>query len=153
MSSNNVKTDLLITTIAFIILPTTLLVMFVWAPPMEVVDLTGLKLFPAFGVFILALILGVLFATTPTSDSDDRFIRSPGLTSELSVSSWLSWLVLVCSVGALSGLIGAFAGEMTKYSVLFWICAAYGAALIKFYDLSIEDQALGSANGDKASKH
>lgn len=141
----NTERRLILTMVAFVLLPTTLLVVGLWGDGIRpsLFDLSEVSVVPGAAIAALGIVMGTIFAALAANRSDGGTILSgSGPEGDFrSVRTLVGGFALVSVVGALAGAIAAYAGSFNTYSILLWICALYGVAVVSLYDLDRQQRA------------
>ena len=143
MRGKPVDEQLVVTTILFVVLPSTLLAFGVWGAPLlpRIFDLSGLSIGPSTVVFVLGVTLAVVVGNYPTDrTTKGEFPAMSDFEGNSGARSWVALLTVVCMIGGAAGLVGAYTGKFTQYTVLFWVSVLYGAGVTRFYHLDVIQQ-------------
>lgn len=138
VGKNTLLKRLITVEILFTLVPSTLIVIGLWAEPIRpaIMDFSELALLPGIAIFVLGTGLGALWAVHNADHpitgvsawidggDDNAIVRPFVVVSTISVV-----------LAAVAGGIGTLFGQFNQYSLLFWICALYGIGAVAFLQM------------------
>lgn len=135
MDEDAIHKRVLFDTLAFVLVPSALVIVGLWADSLrpDILDVSDVSVLPASVVAVLGVALGVVVASgIVDGPPPELWLPLPDGLQASTVRSWTVAVVLVCCMAGMVVLVGVVAGEPAKYSVLMWLTLPYGVAIVEF---------------------